>query len=291
MLNRALLLLSCLTFPLTLQAAELAGKLWSIEQQRFIDWPEFYHDWLAPGGWLIVGEAHDNPDHHRIEAELIANLADRGQLGNVALEMATAEQQDALDSARGQTADSTPEQLNWSSGWDWALYQAPVQTALRLAPRVLGADLTRAEISAVYRQGAPGGELEPAHSAYMRDLLYTSHCRQLPKSQLDPMRQVQLARDQQIASVLRRQRLPGKTGILLTGSIHARADLGVPRWLDTTAATTLLLQSLDRSADPASYQPDSFGNLQTADLILFTPPVDAPDYCSQFQSTAGKTGN
>lgn len=260
----------------------LSGRLWSVAEARFLTLDALYER-LPDGGWLLIGEQHDNPDHHALQTRIITALGQRGQLGAVALEMATAEQQDRFDAAIRRAQLPTPEQLDWSDGWPWPLYEAPVHAAFRWAPRVLGADLTRAQLQAVYADRAPGGELEPAHADFMRDLLFESHCGQLPRKRLEPMRQVQLARDQRMASVLRNHRTPARTGVLLTGSIHARRDLGVPRWLDDTPHLTLLLVAVQPGqTSPQHYLPATFGNLPTTDLILFTPHRDAPDYCSEF---------
>lgn len=293
MMHSVILLFYCLLLVApALQAAEsatepsstnaLVGRLWSPEENRFLP-PEALYQRLPPGGWLLIGEQHDNPDHHRIEAEIISTLGERQQLGAVALEMANSAQQPLLDQVLATRAAPTAEALDWSQGWPWALYEAPLQAAFRWATRVLGADLTREQMAIAHTSGAPQGELEPAHGDFMRTLLFDSHCGQLPRSQLDPMRQVQLARDQQIARVLRAAAIANRTGVLLTGSIHARLDLGVPRWLDQTPHLSLLLQAVDPALSAATeYRPATFGNLATVDLILFTPPQDTPDYCARF---------
>ncbi|TCK05920.1 ChaN family lipoprotein [Marinobacterium mangrovicola] len=274
--------LSALALPASAEEHELVGKLWSPEQQRFIDWPEFYAE-LPKGGWLLIGEQHDNPDHHHFQAELISALGEQQRLGAVALEMASSDKQPKFDRLFTAGDAPTPEALDWQDGWPWHLYQAPVEAAFKWSQGVLAADINRETMSQVYRDRAPDGELEPAHADFMRDLLFESHCGQLPRSQLDPMRQVQLARDQSIARVLRNHTAADRTGILLTGSIHARKDLGVPRWLDATPSVTLILQAVEEahSDDPSSYEPESFGNLATVDLILFTPARENPDYCAE----------
>ncbi|MBT00003.1 MAG: hypothetical protein CMI01_15175 [Oceanospirillaceae bacterium] len=268
-------------------AHPLTGKIWSPKMRHFISEQALLQDWMPNGGWLLIGEQHDNPDHHRIQADLIRLLGTENRLGNVALEMANRSQQPLLDNAKRTPELRTPENLEWSDGWPWALYQEPLMAAFQYAPRIIGADLNPTGIKRAYQQGAPDGELEPAHADYMLDLLFDSHCRQMPRQQLEPMRQVQLARDQQLASALRDNTEPGRVNLLLTGSIHARKDLGVPRWLDTTPHITLLLISAEPNInDPAAYQPVSFGNLDSADLILFTQPLEAPDYCARFQRNA-----
>lgn len=266
--------------PVSSTANTLPGRLWSPAESRFLA-PEALFERLPAGGWLLIGEQHDNPDHHEIQAEIIRQLGQRQQLGAVALEMANSAQQPLFDQVMQTRQPPSAEALEWSDGWPWALYQAPVQAAFHWANRVLAADLSREQLHAVYAAPAPRSDLEPAHGAFMRDLLFESHCGQLPRSQLEPMRQVQLARDQQIAAVLRANALPDRTGLLLTGSIHARLDLGVPRWLGTTPHLTLLLVAVEPESNaPEDYVPDTFGNLPTSDLILFTPPRENPDYCA-----------
>ncbi|WP_432696799.1 ChaN family lipoprotein [Marinobacterium sp. YM272] len=273
------LFLLLLMLPASAADNPLVGKLWSPGQQRFIDWSDFHAALPAPG-WLLIGEQHDNPDHHRIQQELITTLGEQQRLGYVALEMASTDRQATFDRVFSSGDAPTIEALDWQDGWPWSLYQAPVEAAFKWSQGVLAADINRESMSRVYRDKAPDGELEPAHADFMRDLLYESHCGQLPRSQLDPMRQVQLARDQSIARVLRHNTLAGRTGILLTGSIHARKDLGVPRWLDSTPSFTLMLQAVEESERAQSYQPETFGNFATVDLILFTPARENPDYCA-----------
>lgn len=295
------LLLCLFVFPLLTQAAEshvnpLLDKLWSPAQQRFIDWPEFYRHWLPMDGWLLLGEQHDNPDHHRWQARLIQELGERKVLGAVALEMSQARQQPVLDRVYADKLPPeqiTPQRIEWSDGWPWSLYEAPVKAAFTWSERVLGTDLSRDDIHRLYSDYASVPDLEPAHAGFMLDLLYESHCGQLPREQLQPMRHIQLARDLRIASALRDNIRPGRVGVLLTGSIHARADLGVPRRLDTTPRLTLLMVALDAdadadaAADPQSYLPESFGNLAPTDLILFTPARTPPDYCADLKMKSG----
>ncbi|KEA64554.1 putative lipoprotein [Marinobacterium lacunae] len=285
-MRRAFITLLLVIVPLSAGAAKdnahpLVGKLWSTAEQRFVDWSEFYQHWLPKGGWLLLGEQHDNADHHRLEALIIREMGTRKQLGAVALEMATLQQQPAFDKAQAQGASEiTAEQLDWSEGWPWSLYAEPVRTAFHWSPKVLGADIARERIKTIYRGKETVDVLEPAHTAFMLDLLFDSHCGQMPKDRLQPMQQIQLARDQQIASVLRTHTQPGLTGVLLTGTIHARSDLGVPRWLGTTPRVSLLMQALEQSQSPEDYHPATFGNLPTTDLILFTPETEAADYCA-----------
>ncbi|MBR9827834.1 MAG: ChaN family lipoprotein [Oceanospirillales bacterium] len=278
------LLLCLLTWAGVLQAQAphpLEGRLWAIADARFLS-PEQLFEQLPAGGWLLLGEQHDHPQHHQIQTEWILALAARQQLGAVALEMADHSQQGALDQALGHGQTITPEALQWQSGWPWSLYGEVVSTALDHATAVAAADLTRDEQRAAYRHGAPEGELEHDHTEFMAELLFDSHCGQLPRQSLDGMRQVQLARDQQMARVLSDYADVQRTGVMLTGAIHARRDLGIPRWLALPATSVLMIAVNDDTA-PANYLPTGLPGRDSADYLLFTRALPGQDHCAEFE--------
>lgn len=270
--------------PLSALAAALSGQLWSVADARFVTRAHLFER-LPEGGWLLLGEQHDHPEHHRIQQDWILALAARHQLGSVALEMADHSQQARFDAALGQGARITPEALQWQAGWPWSWYESVVRTALDHASAVAAADLTRDEQRRAYRAGAPQGELEAAHAEFMRELLFDSHCGQLPRSALDGMRQVQLARDQQMASVLRRYAQAGRVGVMLTGTVHARRDLGIPRWLALPLVSVLLVP-VDTRTDAADYLPDGLPGQRPADYLLFTEALPEQDYCADLQPSS-----
>lgn len=45
-------------------------------------------DALLPTDVILLGEQHDAPDHQRLQREVVLNLARRGQLAALAIEMA-----------------------------------------------------------------------------------------------------------------------------------------------------------------------------------------------------------
>lgn len=256
----------------------LEGHLWSVQTESFVSREELFEQ-LPSGGWLLLGEQHDHPEHHLIQKHWILALAERQLLGSVALEMATHDQQPLFNSALGKGKTVTPDALDWNPHWPWALYGEVVTTALDWASAVAATDLTRMEQRRAYREGAGQGELEDAHAALMRELLFEGHCGQLPRDSLDNMRQVQLARDQQMAAILQRYAMAGRTGVMLTGGIHARTDLGIPRWLALPSVSVLMVMA-DGGSDPGSYLPDSLAGRSAADYLLFTSVHNADkDYC------------
>ena len=289
-MRQALAFLLALFLPVTALAKHpLAGKLWLVSEQRFVSESELF-DRLPADGWLLIGEQHDNPYHHQLQQRWIEQVSNRGQLGAVALEMATADQQPLLDSALGQGQNATADSLGWNPGWSWELYGDLVRSALDHAPRVIAADLPREQQRNAYRQGAPDGDTGEPHAGYMRQLLFDSHCRQIPRNSLEGMRQVQLARDQAMSRQLAQTPLDGRSGIMLTGSIHARHDLGIPLWLEKPVVTVLLTSVKEGVTEPYDYLPESYPHAVVAtDYLMFTEAIAERDYCAELRSSHGQT--
>lgn len=258
----------------------LIGDIWSLSTGS-ISAVELFNS-LPRGGWLLLGEQHDHPDHHQIQVTLLQSLSQQGRLGAVAFEMLNTEQQPLLDQWLGRGDEVTPEDLDWNPGWPWERYEKQVRTALNLAERVIAADLPRAQQSQAYVEGAPAGELDTAHSEFMKELLFTSHCGKLPREHLGQMLQVQLARDQQMTDALAQHVYPQRTGVLITGAVHAWQSTGVPRWIEPELPhLSLLLSSLNNTTDASAYLPESLGlDVSEREFLLFTAALPEQDHCA-----------
>lgn len=258
-------------------AAVLSGKIWDTKERRFISLESFIKR-LEPGNWLLLGETHENPDHHRFQTELIEYLAQRDQLGAVALEMAQIEQQPLLDAAQQKitqtvNAEITALSLEWQAGWPWEWYQAPVTAALRFAEKVVATDLTREAKMRAYKDTTLEVPASQEYQRFMLDLLYESHCGQMPKEQLVNMLRVQYARDKSMLNTMKENTNQERVNILLAGTVHTRYDVGIPYWPESPNSITLLLIATNASNDVADYYPDSYTDNVVADYLLFTPPT------------------
>ena len=267
------------------QQHALVGTAWNSKTDEFLTLANLL-DQLEEGSWLLIGEQHDHPDHHQLQTAILAKLADNNRLGTVAFEMANTDQQPLLDDWLERGDQVEPEQLNWSQGWPWERYQHQVRTALNHATRVIGADLPRAGQMQAYQQGAAEGQLDHAHSRFMMELIFTSHCEMLPRANLSQMLQVQLGRDQQMANAMATNTNPEKVNVLIAGSMHVRNDLGIPRWL-AISNTSLILMPLEDMTKPSEYLEDTYPEFPlrelTSDFLLFTPTMPEQDYCAAFR--------
>jgi hypothetical protein len=100
-------------------------------------------DALLPADLILLGEQHDADAHQQLQRAVVLDLAGRGQLSALALEMA-----DQGRSTLGLPADASETQvrdaLQWKqAGWPWERYGPVVMAAVRHAVPVHGANLPR----------------------------------------------------------------------------------------------------------------------------------------------------
>lgn len=236
---------------------------------------------LSEADYVLVGERHDNPDHHALQLWLLQALAERRSQGSLLLEMLTPEQQPAVARTqtqlrRGEPVEDLPTTLAWSPGWPWRLYGPLVSYALAQPFSLMPANLTRAEIGQIYREvpHLPDGESTRAEVAEaLRAQIVDSHCGMLPDSQVPAMLAVQQQRDRRMAA---RLLAAPKPTMLIAGGFHARRDLGAP----------LHLRDLGGSGNVQVLMLAEVGErvaAQQANFVWYTPAQPAKDYCEQMR--------
>tara|TARA_Y100000592_G_scaffold71192_1_gene110789 strand:+ start:299 stop:1198 length:900 start_codon:yes stop_codon:yes gene_type:complete len=236
---------------------------------------------LARPSRVVVGEQHDNPDHHALQLWLSRELAARRPQGSVLLEMLKPNQQTRVDQVRAETRAGRPpldaiRALAWQPGWDWAMYGALVRYQLRQPYPLLAANLDREEIMRIYQQ-RPALQGQASTAAAVQQRLQRdireSHCGLLPESQVPAMLAVQQQRDRRMAEALLAAPRPS---LLLAGAFHARKDLGVPLHLADLGAgqgnAVLMLAEVGRQVDASM-----------ADYVWFTAAQPEQDHCAKLR--------
>lgn len=288
----------------------LVGRIWQPEAGRFVE-PEAVVAALGRARFVLLGEKHDNADHHRIQAWLVARMMAAGRRPALAFEMFTSDQQAALDAylaARPKDAAGLGAAVNWAnSGWpDWEQYQPIAQAALDGGAVLLAANLPRPLLRKLAREGvsALGAErvaalgldrpLPEDLAAALGEEIAISHCDQLPESMIGPMTTVMTARDAQMAEVLRRgaERAGHDGAILITGKGHARNDRGAPFYLrrggrdgggETVSIVSVgLFEVAEGVTEPAAYAEHLGAETLPFDFVWFTPIADPEDPCAKF---------
>lgn len=265
--------------PLGREHADL-GRIVDLASGQSIS-PEQLLSRLAPAQRVLVGEQHDNPDHHALQLWLSRELSRLRPQGSMLMEMLNPDQQNKVDQAQktaraGQAITDPFDALAWQPGWDWSLYGPLVLHQLRQPYPLLAANLDRTEIMQIYRQ-RPALEGERSGAVKVQERLLAdireSHCGLLPDSQLPAMLAVQQQRDRRMAEALLAAPQPS---LLLAGAFHARKDLGVPLHLADLGAQSgnavLILAEVGRSVDASM-----------ADYVWFTAAQPEQDHCAKLR--------
>ncbi|EJL01085.1 putative lipoprotein PhuW [Pseudomonas fluorescens Q2-87] len=276
-----ILALSVLTACQSVAPPPLAGRIRGMHSGQAMT-PQALVERLAKAPRTVIGEQHDNPDHHVLQAWLLRALAGQRPQGSLLLEMLTPSQQARVDAVRRSPVlpDDLAGALGWSPGWDWRLYGPVVKFALAQGYPVLAANLDVAEIQRFYRQPPT---LTGSHStaANMQELLLgqirESHCGLLPESQMPAMLAVQQQRDRRMAERLLQAPTPA---LLLVGAWHGRKDVGVPLHISDLAAdeVPMVLLLAEEGSEVTSAM---------ADYVWYTPARPPQDYCAQMREQTG----
>ncbi|GAB2790138.1 ChaN family lipoprotein [Halomonas shantousis] len=255
------------------------GRVRDLHLQRWLDSAELLER-LQAASAVIVGERHDNPEHHRLERWIVTQLAEHRRLGGVAMEMLDASQQARLAIPPVQLAsmsdDALASALDWNRGWDWSAYGPLVRNVLVRDVPLAAANLPASAVrDIVATDQAP--ELPPAVVDAQRHALVEGHCGMLPEAMLDGMLAAQVARDRAMAQAL--DALPA-TALLICGSGHARRDLGVARYLGAPVLTIGLVEVPPDVDDWRDALPRSVDQGPPFDLAWFTRAHPRGDMCA-----------
>jgi uncharacterized iron-regulated protein len=282
----------------------LVGRIWDVGASEFIDSAALV-DRLRRGQFVLLGEKHDNPDHHRLQAWLLRALIVAGRRPAVGFEMFTVDDTPAIArqlAVHPTDAVGLAEAVNWQrSGWpDWAMYQPIAEAALQAKLPIIATNLAPAVARSLGHSGPAALDmafatrhgldrpLAPETQAAMAEEIREAHCGYASDAtQVNAMLLVQRARDAQMAESL------AATGqqdgaILIAGVGHVRRDYGIPAYLASTmpeasvSSVAFLEVSPDR-LEPTTYAAQFRQRTLPVDYVWFTPRVDDDDPCAAFK--------
>ena len=282
----------------------LTGRIWDVSAARFID-RETLVERYARADFVLLGERHDNPDHHMLQAEVLRSLIAIGGRPAVGFEMLGIDDARAVANylaAAPNDAAGLGRAVNWNQrGWpDWAMYQPIADAALRSKLRIVPTNLPLATATKMTWDGLaalePGMVRElgldrpPPEAAFasMAADIRDAHCGYAPEEIVKPMVDVQRARDAQMAESLIAAGDPDGA-ILVAGPGHVRNDYGIPVYLRTKAPAKQVVSIAFVEVDQQKTEPQSYAlpypdGRFPFDYVWFTPRVDDEDPCEKFKS-------
>lgn len=307
----------------------LAGRIFDVEDGRFIDRVELMGK-LADAEFVLLGERHDHPDHHRLQAEIVGALIEGGRRPAVAFEVFDVDDGPAIEQHLREhpgDADGIADAVRWSDGnWPpWKLYRPIAAKAVAAGLPVLATNLPRDEVQelghaasdaglensrpaseatlAALRETEAGRQLlrlgldrpiDPAAEAAMVDSIRATHCGHAPEAMLPGMILAQRARDAQMAETLARPDAPDGM-VLIAGSGHVRLDRAAPAYLrhrlpEARIASLSFVEVIDGRDAPAEYAQALGEPTLPFDFVWFTPRMENEDACETFRKALEKMG-
>lgn len=251
----------------------------------------------------VLGEVHDNVEHHIAQAWLVAETAPAG----LAFEMIPRAMEDMLARLRAEGAPLAVigAALEWEArGWpDWGLY-APILDAAPDAA-ITGGELGRAASGHAMQQGAAAAarrDIGAAARLYRLDRPFdaetqaaavaqqvAAHCDAIPEHVAERMVEAQRLRDAAFADAALRARALGDDGpvALIAGSGHARLDRGAPLFLNTArpdlvVVSLAMVEARDGAEDWRAYAQGPDAPAPVFDYLWFTAPAAREDPCEAF---------
>ncbi len=250
----------------------LAGTIWNSEFQQVT--LARLETALAKARFVLLGEIHDNPDHHRLQAQLIDTLIKNGRHPAVVFEMIPANLQPELDrhvQGGAGEAGALGKALRWEErGWpEWIIYQPIVETALgaglRLVAGGLDADVQKAVAKAapppLYEKAVQDLDLaeplKPEIAEAESEEIKDGHCNLLPAAALEPMLRVQRALDASLANAMTSADA-SEGAVLIAGAGHVRNDWAVSHTIrqklpDATVVSVAFIEVDPERTEPSAY--------------------------------------
>ncbi|MBB4002710.1 ChaN family lipoprotein [Aurantimonas endophytica] len=262
--------------------------------------------------YVLLGEIHDNPDHHRLQADIVSDLARAGTTPSVVLEMVPERLNTALESFRDAGVvdlEALARQLEWTErGWpDFSIYRPIFEAVARNDLTMAAGNLDEAVVGAISKGGlkalsaddverlALNGPLPEAQSEELADAIRDAHCGLMPDAAIEPMSVVQRARDGAMADALIGAAKESGSAVLIAGSGHVRNDRAVPaiiaaREPDSKSVSVQMVEVSGAAGSQADY-----GLVQDApapyDFTIFTPRADITDHCAKLREQMGRTAD
>lgn len=271
-------------------------RILSVEQDSEISLPVLIKE-LVEADYVLLGEAHDNPAHHKLQQKLLKSLVDAGRKPAVVFEMFNRED-DGIIATTSRRYPSDPDRIatavNWAeSGWpDWCMYRPIVKTALDAGLQVVAGNLSRVRLrELIFHRGLETfgeralmqmGLFEPlteSQKLALRDKIASAHGGgEIPSSLIAGMVMAQRMRDATLAEAMIARNL-GQGAVLIAGREHVRNDYGVPHYLryrePEARIVSVAFVEPDKTRHGVATQPPAGTGLQQYDFVWVQQGVNS----------------
>jgi uncharacterized iron-regulated protein len=277
----------------------LAGKIWDMRSRSFIDEATLFAR-IDKANVLLLGETHDNPQHHDLQQKLLKARIDSGARPALLMEQLDIESQPALDAAlAGSDRDATLKAVTGLIKFtDWEFYRPFLVTAVDNKLPVIAANISSQQLQPVIWNGFVAYDAaalkrmaveevwSESRENYMRKHIGGAHCGQIRDDLREGLTRSQRLRDAMMAD----SAMPGigRGIVAIVGSSHARRDVGMPLYLSARAPLAHLysigfVEVIPGRNNPETYETESASGDVPFDAIWFSPRVERADPCADMK--------
>lgn len=271
----------------------MVGKVVDLQSQSVIS-PKVLLENLMRAEVVLIGEKHDNPDHHVLEKRILSEFAE--QPVEVVFEMLDDGQSHLLAKVRpGDKGNNLKQNLQWNDkGWQWDAYGPLIELAVSNGHKLVAGNLSREQVKRIYKSGSEALMADKRLSSALKvdegvkqtllTEIYEQHCKMMPRETLSPMLSIQLARDARMASAIDNAEAPRV--VLVAGAYHVRKDSAVPlhlKIMDSDKKHVKVVLLMEVNSEIEDYDVYLQEQDVIADYIWFTPRFTNRDYCAELK--------
>lgn len=274
----------------------LVGKIWDMNSRSYIDEATLLAR-INTFDVLLLGETHDNPQHHEIQQKLLKARIESGVHPALLMEQLNTEDQPALDQAlagsnRGEVLNKVTQLIKFN---DWKAYQPLLAIAIAHKLPIIAANVSNQHLQPVIWRGYAAYDADKlkrlaveevwseSRQNYLVAHMGGAHCGQLRNELRAGLTRSQRLRDALMADSAVSSITRGVVAIV--GSGHARRDIGLPLYFAARAPSARIfsigfVEVSPGRTDPKSYETESATGDVPYDVIWFTPRVGRGDPCA-----------
>ncbi len=276
-------------------------RIWDVRAARWVTEPELIAA-LTGVRYRLLGEIHDNPEHHAIRARLITELAARGPHPALVMEQFDLDHDGALLAAQASTFDAEKladaGQLD-RKAWLWPMHKPILEAAVAAHLPVRAANLARSffrvdlqslvdkDTNAIWYARFHAAKWTDAQAAALHADIVDSHCGKVPESVVPRIVLAQRLRDATMAQALVNAATPSGA-VLIAGDGHVRADLGVPVYLhapampdaDARSLSVGFVEATKQEREAQDFPREIVADHPGFDYLWLTPPAQREDPCA-----------
>lgn len=243
--------------------------------------------------FVLLGELHDNPGHHRARAEQLRRLIVQEPRTVVVFEQFSRSEDAAVARARQAAPGDVNAVIDAAKldrkSWRWPLHQPLFEAVLQSGAEVRGGNIDRDQVRRIVREGDAAWPADllalrertawnSAQQDALRQDIQDGHCGAMPEAMLPGMVQAQRARDAAMARAMLDAREAGaKRVVLIAGNGHVRRDLAVPVYLQAAGVPSTDIDAV------AYLEPGSAAPAGGYDRVERAPAPSREDPCAQFK--------